>query len=152
MLETGLKSAFQDCDQPGSRAQRSLQILLSGSGASEGALYLIGPHGAVLAAQVGPTVFELSAAISDFVDLQLEDHSTATLHLDTDSESSVLTTQVGRYAFVLLSHQVPAGLGITGVAALAPEPGTHFVHPGTLATRLSRMLADVGDAVPRTAE
>jgi hypothetical protein len=152
MLETGLKSAFRDCEQPGARAQRSLQLLLSGSGASEGALYLIGPHGAVLAAQVGATAFELSSAISDFVDLQLEDQSTATLDLDTDSESSVLTTQIGRYAFVLLSHQVPAGLGVTGVAALAPKPGTQFVHPGRLATRLSRMLADLGDAVPLTAE
>jgi hypothetical protein len=71
---------------------------------------------------------------------------TATL-LGAES-SNGLTTRVGPQRLVLLSHQTSAGLAVTGVVALLSGPGMPFHQLGTLAARLSRMLAEAGDVVP----
>ena len=56
-------------------------------------------------------------------------------------------TGIAGCELVLLSHQLPDGFAITGVAALVCRTNETFTHPGALAARLSRMSADLGDAV-----
>jgi hypothetical protein len=153
-LETTLRSVFDDSVQPRARAQQALQLLLSSSGALEGVLYLTGPRGLEPAAQVGRagTALELMACARDFIEAELAERGMVTLSLFAAEGGHGLTSPVGSQTFVLLSHQISAGLAVTGAAALLVRPGMPFNHPGSLAARLSRMLADAGDAVPVASE
>jgi hypothetical protein len=46
---------------------------------------------------------------------------------------------------VLLSHYVDGACAITGLAVLVLAPDRPFVHPGELATQISRLTQDVDD-------
>ena len=52
-----------------------------------------------------------------------------------------------RLRLVLLTHQA-ARLPITGVAVAIVKPGRSFAYPAVVATQLSRILLEAGDAVP----
>jgi tetratricopeptide (TPR) repeat protein len=149
-VESMLRSVFDDAVQPRARAQQALQLLLSNSGAVEGVLYLIGERGLEPAAQVGraSTALELITRVRDFIDVELAERGIVTATLLGAESSNGLTTCVGPQRLVLLSHQTSAGLAVTGVVALLSRPGMPFHPPGTLAARLSRMLAEAGDVVP----
>jgi hypothetical protein len=155
LLETMLKTAFKGCDQPAERAQRSLQMLLRRSGAQEGSLFLVGNHGPQLAAKVGDRedVIGMLATINEFIDTELEDSGMDTASVETvaaAADTRMMLTQIHQYRLVMLSHQTLDGIAITGVAALLTAPTSPFVHPGSLASRLSRLIADSGDVIPLT--
>jgi hypothetical protein len=154
LLETILNTAFSGCSEPAERAERTLQMLLRRSGAKEGSLFLVGNHGPQLAAKVGEqeAAIGMLSTINEFIDAELEESGMDTASVETvvAAETRLMITQIHQYRMVLLSHQTLDGLAITGVAALLTPPSVPFVHPGTLASRLSRLIADSGDVIPLT--
>jgi len=137
-LETELTIAFTDCQHAQARAERTLQLMLTHSSASAGALFLMTEEGPRPAAYVGrESLLDLTLEITEFI--HRERMVTAGLTADPD----VVLQQSGRTILVLLSHQTSRGLAISGAAALIAADA--FVHPGSLATRLSRMLEQFGD-------
>jgi hypothetical protein len=148
MLDTGIDSAFEGCTEAWSRAERSLQLLLTASGGSEGALYLVGPAGPRLAAHLGAhdAAQQLAATIGSFIESELLDGRTATATV-FDIPAPGPATAIDACELVLLSHRLPSGFAITGAAAVICKPDNAFTHPGALAARLSRRLAELGDAI-----
>jgi len=144
LLETAWHSAFDACDEPEQRAQRTLQLLLSHSGVETGALYLVRELGPKLAAWNGAKpAAELTASVSELIDAELRQRGLATASIDGE-----LSTDLRSHALVLLCHLTSTGTAVTGVAAFALSEASRFIHPGALAARLSRMLADAGDVIP----
>jgi tetratricopeptide (TPR) repeat protein len=153
---TQLTSVLVGCHKPSERAERTLQLLLRRSGARAGYLYLIGDHGPELAAQVGDREASggLTAAVSEFVNSQLEDMALKTQSADAEGPATCADApdwsdeRGERHHLVLLSHQTTEGFAVTGAAALITQPGTPIVHPGSLAAHLSRLTFDAGDVTP----
>jgi hypothetical protein len=145
MLATSLQTAFRACSEPEQRAERTLLLLLSHSGAQSGALYLVREAGPVLAVQTGlePTP-ALAASVRELIDAEARQRGLVTASLDAEPDA----TAFGSHVLVLLCHQTSNGAAITGAAALTPAANSRFIQPGALAARLSRMLADAGDVVP----
>jgi hypothetical protein len=52
-----------------------------------------------------------------------------------------------RYVPVLLTHQAPRGVALTGVALLLTSTDTAFTYPSRVATELSRVVSSAGDAL-----
>jgi hypothetical protein len=154
LLDTRIKAVFTECSEPRLRADRSLQLLLSESGSSEGALFLLGDDGPHLAARIGESSDELqlAVAVQEFLDEEFAQRGGLTMSLATACKSSVATTKIQQYVFILLSHQSSEGFGISGVAALQIRRGVSYAQPGALAAGLSRMLSEHGDAVTRLVE
>jgi hypothetical protein len=151
VADTWDASTFNEAVQPSIRAERSLQLLLSVSGATEGALYLSRESGPQLAAAIGQDarLSDLGATVRGFIDSELQDGLTATATL-FDLLAPAPATGIERCELVLLSHPVPDGFAITGVAALVCQSNVTFTHPGALAIRLSRLLVEFGDAIALT--
>jgi hypothetical protein len=147
IVETTLKSAFRDCNEPQMRAERALQMLLKHSGSHTGCLYLIKGQEAALVAHVGmgPTA-DLTAGVLELIDAEVRQRGLVTASVDEDASST--SKLVAMHSLVLLCHQTSGGIAVSGVAALEVTTGTRFVHPGALAARLSRMLTEAGDVVP----
>jgi hypothetical protein len=151
---TQLTSVLVGCNRPSERAERALSLLLRRSGAEAGYLYLIGDHGPELVAQAGPTEppLGLPAIIGEFVDAELHERDLMTRSLeaeDVPAPNSLWPSARGEHhQLVLLSHQMSEGFAVTGVAALVVKPGSPFVHPGSLASHLSRLVFDAGDVTP----
>jgi hypothetical protein len=150
VVESAIEFTFRDCDGTSKRAERALELLISQSGATGGVLYLSGDHGLVRAAQ-SPSIeneIDLLPSILEFVETELEGQSADTISLERPASS--LAQRPGQFVFVLLSHQIVDGVGVTGVAALATRLGAPFAHPGELAAQLSRTLTNLGDVAPLT--
>ncbi len=148
---TQLTSVLVGCHNPSDRAERALQLLLRASGAEGGFLYLLGDQGPELAAQVGPNEpsLGLPSVVSEFIDGERQDRELTTRSLEHDTTPSFLSDERGmQHRLVLLSHQMPDGFAVTGVAALVLPPGAPFTHPGALASQLSRLTFDAGDVTP----
>jgi len=153
---TQLTSVLVGCDKPSARAERCLALLLKRSGASAGYLFLMGEHGPQLVAQTGPhdAPPALSMRVSEFVDTELQDLDLKTGSLELEQESATHANRGAirdmgeEHRLVLLNHQQPEGFAITGAAALVVASGVDFVHPGSLAAHLSRLLFDAGDVTP----
>jgi hypothetical protein len=148
---TQLTSILAGYNKPAERALRTLELLLRRSGSNAGYLFLMHEHGAEIAAQVGVGAAppSLAAAVAELVDSELADCGLRTCSLEADSAADSRTTwraEDGRvHRLVLLSHQTPDGFAVTGVAVLALAAEQVFVHPGTLAAHLSRLISDAGD-------
>jgi hypothetical protein len=150
---TQLTSVLVGCNLPRERAERALQLLLRRSGSDEGYLYLISDHGPELVAQAGPNEppLGLPRVVADFIDAELHERELATRSLEDEvpANNSLWPTPYGdKHQLVLLSHQMPEGFAVSGVAALLVKAGAPFTHPGTLATHLSRLVFDAGDVTP----
>jgi hypothetical protein len=152
---TQLTSVLVGCNKPSERAERALQLLLRRSGTTAGFLFLIGDHGPELVAQAGPNEppLGLPSLVSEFIDRELQDRELNTRSLEAEETSA--SNSIGptedrdtHHQLVLLSHQMSEGFAVTGVAALVIEPGATFVHPGSLASHLSRLTFDAGDVTP----
>jgi hypothetical protein len=146
-----IDSTFNDCVQPSDRAERGLKLLLSASGATQGALYLNRESGPELAAAIADDerLRNLAATVRGFVESELHDGVTATATL-FDVLAPGPATGIDGCELVLLSHQLPDGFVITGVAALVCGSNATFTQPGALAIRLSRSFANLGDALALT--
>ncbi|HKP61104.1 MAG TPA: protein kinase [Polyangiales bacterium] len=148
---TQLTSVLVGCNKPSERAERTLQLLIRRSGASAGFLYLIGDHGPELVAQGGPNEppLGLPGIVSEFIDRELHDREMNTRSLEAEEAPSTWPVEEREaHHLVLLSHQMSEGFAVTGCAALVIEPGAPFVHPGSLASHLSRLTFDAGDVTP----
>ncbi len=151
---TQLTSVLVGCDKPAERAERALHLLLHTSGTRAGYLYLIGDHGPELAAQLGAgdPPLGLPTVVSEFIDGELQDRELSTRSLEDEeapSPNSIFPLERGaQHRLVLLSHQMPEGFAVTGVAALVVEPSAGYTHPGSLASHLSRLMFDAGDVTP----
>ncbi|HKU40853.1 MAG TPA: protein kinase [Polyangiales bacterium] len=147
LADTWIESTFNDGVQSSVRVERSLQMLLAASGASQGALYLNRDSGLQLTAAIGEDtrLLKLATTIRGFIASELQDGNTATATL-FDIRAPGPATGIEGCELVLLSHHVPGGFVITGVAALICQASATFIHPGALATRLSRLLAELQDA------
>jgi hypothetical protein len=148
LADTRIASTFSENVQSSVRVERSLQMLLAASGASQGALYLNRESGLQLAAATGEDerLLHLATMIRGFVESELQDGNTATATL-FDLRAPGPATGIEGCDLVLLSHHVTSGFVITGVAALVCQSNATFIHPGALAARLSGLLADLRDAV-----
>lgn len=148
LSQTTLEDLFSADAGPSERADTALRLLLSQSGSQSGALYLLGEHGPALVASVGPEpAAELAASVRQLIDaeLQVSERETASVELDTTGIERSANT--GAHQLVLLCHQTSDAIVISGVAALAISPSLQFNHLGSLAARLSRLLAEAGDVL-----
>jgi Protein kinase domain/AAA ATPase domain len=151
---TQLTSVLVGCDRPSERAERALTLLLRRSGAEAGYLYLIGDHGPELVAKAGPNEppLGLPSVISEFIDAELHERELSTRSMeneDVPAKNSLWPSAQGeQHQLVLLSHQMPEGFAVSGVAALVVKVGSLFSHPGSLASHLSRLVFDAGDVTP----
>jgi hypothetical protein len=70
------------------------------------------------------------------------------VHSDAPDESETDHTFSGnrRYVPVLLTHQGPRGVALTGVALLLTDESSAFTYPSRVAAELSRTLGQAGDA------
>jgi hypothetical protein len=151
---TQLTSVLVGCDRPSERAERALSLLLRRSGAEIGYLYLIGDHGPELVAKTGPNEppLGLPSVVSEFIDSELHERELSTRSMeneDVPAKNSLWPSAQGeQHQLVLLSHQMPEGFAVSGVAALVVKAGSVFSHPGSLASHLSRLVFDAGDVTP----
>jgi tRNA A-37 threonylcarbamoyl transferase component Bud32 len=146
-----LTSVLVGCNQPNDRAQRALDLLMRRCGAQAGYLYLLGPHGPNLVAQVGTrdVARGLLAFVEEYLDLQLQDDDlqTGSQDADADEVQGVWIDDEGRVHHpILLSHQSETGSVVTGLAIAVMRSTQRFVPAGTLAAHLSRLIQDAGDA------
>jgi hypothetical protein len=151
-----LTSMLVGFNLPYDRAQRALELLMRQSGAVEGFLYLLGPQGHHVAAQVAahaPSP-QLEAFVDDYLDAQLDEAEMNTCSQETVLETSMSPGAVwvddqGRaHHAILLSHQNRDGGVITGMAVAVLRKGQPFVQAASLAAHVSRLLEEAGDVKP----
>jgi hypothetical protein len=151
---TQLTSLLVGCEQPSERAERSLTLLLRGSGTQTGFLFMMGDHGPQLSAQAGTreAPATLVTLVGELVASELHDHELRTGSLEqadaAQAATNLLDEHGAQYRLILLQHQLQEGFAISGAAALLIEQGATFQHPGALAAQLSRLLLDAGDVTP----
>jgi hypothetical protein len=142
------------CNLPNDRAQRALELLTRRAGVQESYLYLLGPHGPSLVAQIGGAEppCGLAGFVDEYLDAELQDDlTTRSQEAETSDEFGVFhDAEGGSHYPILLSHQSETGNVVTGLAIAVTRGRQQFAHPGTLATHLSRLIDDAGDvkAVP----
>ena len=134
--------ALVACATPEERLSRALAMLLERSGASEGVLLM--PEGGqlVVRAQVGGADVPSSvlASAQRFWEAQCHLADETEITAGTETGSSTYDTGDRSYHPILLSHQVSAGLALTGIALAAPAQGNTFRHPAHLAVTVSRVV------------
>jgi hypothetical protein len=152
----GLTSILAGTHRPAERSEKSLELLLHSSGARAGALFLLTEQGIELAAQLGTAEVPefVSSYVTAYLDMELHGTDLNTQDtLDADGAPEVWTSESGeRYRPVLLSHQAEAGFMVSGVAVMLEGKNGQFQYPGSVASHLSRLAAQAGDAVPRLIE
>jgi hypothetical protein len=140
---------LQTCGNAGDRARAALALLVKHSAAQDAALFLWGTHSPYCAVECAVTVLPamvrelaqsyLTAQVADADSTADESDQTSQLHAEW-SEHPDMT-----FRPVLLSHEIPGGLAVTGVAVLAGSDPKGFHHPYRLATEISRQLQQFGD-------
>ena len=151
-LLSQITNMMKACGTPHARAQRTLELLLTQSGVSQGFLYGIRGQTPMIAASIGPS--EPPANVDTlareylFSEIHEQDVTKSAEELQ-DSSSEGANDWVGergeRYRAVLLSHATDDGYVVVGMALLVIESGMSFVYPARLASDLSRFAFDSGD-------
>jgi hypothetical protein len=145
-----LTSILVGCNLPNDRAQRAIDLLMKRSGVQEGYLYLLGPHGPSLVAQLGRAEPSrgLAGFVDEYLDAQLQDNDLTTRSQEAETAEAAgvfLDEDAARCHAILLSHQNETGSVVTGLAIAVTRNDQAFAHPGTLAAHLSRLFHDAGD-------
>jgi hypothetical protein len=145
-----LTSVLVGCNLPNDRAQRALELLTRRAGVQESYLYLLGPHGPSLVAQIGGAEPPrgLAGFVDEYLDAELQDDlTTRSQEAETSEDLGVFHDAEGDSHYpILLSHQSETGNVVTGLAIAVTRGRQQFAHPGTLAAHLSRLIHDAGDA------
>jgi len=143
-----VKSRLGACNDANSRAHAILNLLAQHSGATAGYLYLMRKDGLSWVASLGPS--EPSDALHTMAREYVLAETQSGEQITGASQLSVVTqwTAFGETSYrpVLLSHYNEAGCVISGLAVFVVEHARPFVYPGEVATQISRMTHDVGDA------
>jgi hypothetical protein len=153
MGHSQLKTTLQSCSGAVERAHVMLSLLAVQCGVGEGFLYRMGEDGPVWTATVGLRATPpeaLDAIVRDYIAGELAGGDVVT---DDATELELRTewTSFGEvhYRPVLLSHyDADANLVITGVCVFVVAPAQRVVYPADLVAQLSRLCAELGDAVP----
>ena len=148
-----LKSKLQACSGAVERAHVMLSLLAVQCGVGEGFLYRMSEDGPVWTATVGLRATPpeaLDAIVRDYIASELAGGDEVTDDA-TELEPRTEWTSFGEvhYRPVLLSHyNEDADHVITGVCVFVVAPNQRVAHPAELVAQLSRLCADLGDAVP----
>lgn len=145
-------STLEGCNDATQRARCGLEYLGRNSGARGGLLYVQTEDGLARAAIFGDVEAspDLDSWASAYFSRELdEEGETTDVHSDAPDESATDHTFSGnrRYVPVLLTHQGPRGVALTGVALLLTDEESAFTYPSRVAAELSRTLGNAGDAV-----
>ncbi|MET0389642.1 MAG: protein kinase [Polyangiales bacterium] len=145
-----IELALSGCRDDAQRARLSLTLLTQQSGAQAGMLFVLGDHGPVCAAKVGPVseAPDLTERVREYLVAQQEDSdatATQTGSAELVPDAHALRDGEGRaWRPILLSHHESRGLAITGVALLMAASEAQFVHPGPMAAALGEYYASKG--------
>lgn len=147
---TGIRivTALEFCRGVEQRARLALTILARQSGANAGHLFTFSGETLEHAATVGPLPLAPSLLrwASDYVALHADDSITTSSRSDEDEAPIECRDSQGRrYQPILLSHNTPSGLAITGIALLAAD-GAPLINPAQVASAISRFWARYADS------
>jgi hypothetical protein len=140
-----LVSALERCRSPEMRANVALSLLLEHSQTESGFLFVLGPLAPTCIARVkeGEPSEAILGLVRAYVAQELgDDDGDTTGSEDAPSMKSLAETwreaNGHEYRPLLLSHYADGKLIVSGVAVLRAGATTQFVHPGQVATDLSR--------------
>jgi hypothetical protein len=140
-------SMLATCHNSAERAECMLRSLVEASGAQEGYLFLLTDDGPACRAKTGTAMH--TTDVDDLARRYLADHL-QDVNTETGGESGTgahADFDGMRFVPVLLSHAMPNGFAITGVAFLSSTSGTPSIAPSALATALSRRVEMSGDGI-----
>jgi hypothetical protein len=139
--------ALAACRDTTERARVALDLLIGEAGADGGFLFTLGVDQAECIAAVGGLRLQpdLHARVSEYLLAQGRDAPTTSSESAESSGREWRDAEGGRYAPVLLSHELRAGCVVTGVALLAFSVGGEVAHSARVASAISRNWA-LGDA------
>jgi tRNA A-37 threonylcarbamoyl transferase component Bud32 len=145
-------STLENCQDSGHRAQCGIEYLGRQSGAGAGLLYTLTKSGLVLAGKFGDgdSDEEIEEFATEYFDRELDREEGTEAHSNPPPFTAATEAKgLARRGFipVLLTHQTDRGNAVTGLALLTAAPGAAFTYPSRVATELSRILADSGDAI-----
>jgi hypothetical protein len=151
-LVSQFTSTLEGCNDAMQRARCGLEYLGRNSGARGGLLYVQTEHGLARAASFGDVAASpaLDSWASAYFAREFDEEGDSTgMHDDAPDDSAAQHTFSGnrRYVPVLLTHQGPRGVALTGVALLLTDEASAFTYPSRVAAELSRTLGNAGDAV-----
>lgn len=140
-VETAVQ-ALESCATPEERLTRALALLLEHSGASKGFLLTPDDVQLVVSARVGEdeAPVDALAAAQRLWDEQRRLANATDVTAASEAESVFEGTREASYHPVLLSHEVPGGMVLTGVVLACPVAGESFRHPARLAVAVSRVV------------
>jgi serine/threonine-protein kinase len=144
---TTIKLRLKACGDAAERARVMLTLLAQRSGATIGHLYQIRGDVPTLVASIGGR--EPDATLADIVheyiaaEAQADTQATGITEVATQSGA---TFQHTAFRPVLLSHYLDGRCVITGLAAFVHALDRPFAHPAELASQLSQIAHDAGDA------
>jgi hypothetical protein len=140
-----LISALESCRTPEMRANVALTLLLEHSRTESGFLFVLGQLGptCVARAKEGDPSDAIIELVRSYVAQELGDESITTGSEDEPGmETTVAATwreaNGGEYRPLLLTHYADGKLIVSGVAVLRIGAAAAFVHPGQVASDLSR--------------
>jgi hypothetical protein len=140
-----LISALESCRTPEMRANVALTLLLEHSRTESGFLFVLGQLGptCVARAKEGEPSDAIIELVRSYVAQELGDESITTGSEDEPGmETTVAATwreaNGGEYRPLLLTHYADGKLIVSGVAVLRIGAAAAFVHPGQVASDLSR--------------
>ncbi|HKP61057.1 MAG TPA: protein kinase [Polyangiales bacterium] len=144
---TAIKSRLNTCNDATERARVALALLTQQSGASEGHIYQLRHDVPTWIASSGARVPDeaLHAMAREYVMAELHGGAQSTGASELSVNTDWTTFGETSYRPVLLSHYVGGACTITGLAVLVVPPDRPFVHPGEVATQISRLTQEAGD-------
>jgi hypothetical protein len=83
--------------------------------------------------------------VREYVLSELHAGTQTTGHTEAPVQTDWTVAGESTYRPVLLSHYVPTGCAITGLAVFVVPPDRAFVHPGEMATHISHAMHDPND-------
>jgi hypothetical protein len=144
---TTIRVRLNACSDAAERARVALTLLAQRSGATVGHLYQLRGDVPMLTASLGAQ--EPDATLADLVQEYIAAEASADTQATSVTEVVTHTGPAfdqGSFRPVLLSHYVDGRCVITGMAVFIHRPDRPFAHPIELATQLSEMAQDAGDA------
>jgi len=150
---TILKSRLSKCTHAEERAKAMLLTLAQRAGAVRGFLFHATSNGPTLSASLADEVPDplLCAMVQDFLFAETLGREQNTGDKEEEGTHSILEPQWtafddAQYRHVLLSHYSDSGYCVTGVAVFVVMPGQPFHYPSEVATQVSMLSHELGDA------
>lgn len=151
-IETMVSEMLTQCQNPGKRARRTLELIVEQSKSSGGFLYSVQTDGLTLKAQSDdrPPPNEMNKMVNDYLMAEVEGYDDVTvtcadLAAPMKSVINWNTHLDKRYFPVLLGHNTEQGYLITGLVVLYTDQDRFYNVPFDTVDALSKFLYRAGD-------